>query len=257
MSSCLVFGTTDSTDRKPESRLRTETITAVAGDARSIGNQKQGPVSNIYSEALTPYRAEYSATYNGLPLNAVRTLTKTDEGFRISVKATSFLGSVSEDETFSSSPMGALQPAKYLYTRSVLGKVRTEETLFNPDIRQITNTYKGTAVTLPYTSDLLGPLSYQVRLQIDLSKGLRKFNYPVVTRGKQKNYRFEIVGREELKTPLGAMNTVLLKMQRESNKRRTFIWLASRLHFLPVKFLQQEDNESYEMLIKSYTSTDS
>ena len=202
------------------------------------------------------YSAEYSASYNGFPITTVRTLSRRDGQLVLSTEASNFLGSIREQETVATEEDG-LTPHQYTYRRSIMGKKRTEVTEFTPGDATVTNTYKGETVTLPDSADLFGPLSYQLAMQLDLMAGAREVTYPVVTRGRIKDYTYKVIREEQLDTPLGTVDTLVLERQRDDDERETYLWLAPRFQYLPVKLRQLEDGENYEMLIQSYTSTDS
>ena len=205
---------------------------------------------------LDLYNAEYSASYNGFPITTVRTLSRRDGQLVITTEASNFFGSIREQETVAAEEHG-LTPHRYTYRRSIMGKKRTEVTDFTPGDATVTNTYKGETVTLPDSAGLFGPLSYQLAMQLDLMAGARQVTYPVVTRGRIKDYSYKVIREEQLDTPLGTVDTLVLERQRDDDERETYLWLAPRFQYLPVKLRQLEDGENYEMLIQSYTSTDS
>jgi hypothetical protein len=65
-----------------------------------------------------------------------------------------------------------------------------------------------------------------------------------------KAYSFAVSGREQLKTAVGKMDTVLV--ERINTKRKIRFWLAPSLAYLPVKFEQQKnDNPAIRMNIES------
>ncbi len=116
--------------------------------------------------------------------------------------------------------------------------------------------YKGETEEIPLSEKLYAPLSYQFAMRQDLLDGRRELAYPVVRRGRLKEYRYLIQGEEILDTPLGELQTLKLKRDRDSSDRETYLWVAVNLDYLPVKLHQQEDGEDYEMLIESYTPSE-
>ena len=208
--------------------------------------------SHNQPETLSPYSAEYTASYNGLPISMVRTLAATDEGFSLSTKASNLLGAITEEETLTLNN-GQIHPQHYQYQRAIMGKKRRETSTFDPDAQKIVNIYKDETVELAYNPQTLSPLSYQFQMQLDLLHGKTVLNYPVASRGHIKNYQYSIIREETIDTPLGQLDTVVVERQRDSDERETFLWLAPKLQFLPVKLLQNEEGETYKMQIKSYT----
>lgn len=200
----------------------------------------------------TLYEASYSASYNGLAIDNLRTLKHEGESYVLTTNASNFLGTIREEEQFQIDANGNILPQAYSYERNILGSARREDTVFDPAKSRVHNSYKGENVDLAMTAQLLAPLSYQMRMRADLLAGMRELHYPVVTRRKIRDYHYQVTGREMLSTPLGKLDTVVIKRMRADNERQTLLWLAPSLDYVPVKLLQKEDGESYEMLIATY-----
>ncbi len=202
------------------------------------------------------FQAEYSATYNGMPIVMVRTLSRTKDVYSATTTATNFLGSIREEETFKVDKTGKLRPLEYHYQRAILGKNRSEDSVFDPSGTRVSSTYKDNTLKLESQSPILAPLSYQLQMQMDIAQGRKAFQYKVATRGKLRDYNYRVVREEKLTTPLGTLDTLVLERQRDDAERKTLVWLAKKLQYLPVKLIQEEDGELYEMQIKSYRQTD-
>lgn len=200
----------------------------------------------------TPFKAEYSATYNGMPIAMSRTLERTLGLYKATTTASNFLGSIREEESFRVDEKAKLRPTQYHYQRAILGKDRSEDTTFDRSGRRVSSTYKGNTINLDSPSPILAPLSYQMQMQLDLLQGRKDFRYTVATRGKLKDYRYKVVRQEKLQTPLGTLDTMVMERQRDDDERKTLVWLAKKFQYLPVKLIQEEDGEHYEMQIKSY-----
>ncbi|MCK9503445.1 MAG: DUF3108 domain-containing protein [Porticoccaceae bacterium] len=199
-----------------------------------------------------PYEASYSASYNGLAIKNKRSLSTTANGYLLTTKAENFLGTISEEEHLEIDSSGNIIPQQYHYKRSIFGVKRTESTAFNRQKGIVTNTYKDRTVELALEKSLLTPLSYQLQMRQDLLQGKSDFQYRVVSRNGIKDYHYRVIDAEILDTPLGKLDTLIIKRIRDSNKRETYLWLAKSLDYLPVKLTHKEDGETHEMLIKSY-----
>ena len=88
--------------------------------------------------------------------------------------------------------------------------------------------------------DMHDGFSLQLKLMHDLHEGKTDLDYQVIYKGKIKRYRFENMGNETIETNAGTYNTVKLKRSREGGKRTTYMWVASQLHFLPVRIKHVE-----------------
>lgn len=82
-------------------------------------------------------------------------------------------------------------------------------------------------------------LSYQLQLALDLEKNPEKkqFEYAIVSKTPTRHYRFTRIGKEIVNTPLGRLQVVHLRSQHDPHKR-TDLWLARSLHYVPVQFTE-------------------
>ena len=75
-----------------------------------------------------------------------------------------------------------------------------------------------------------------------------------VTDGRRLTaYKYAILGREKLDTPLGEMETVhVRKIQEEGDKRSFEVWLAIDQHFLPARVRATEkDGTAFDSIVES------
>lgn len=65
-------------------------------------------------------------------------------------------------------------------------------------------------------------------------------------------YRYAILGREKLETPLGAMDTLHVKKVQEQGDKRAFeVWLAIEHHYMPVRTRFTENGTAFDSLVES------
>jgi hypothetical protein len=88
-----------------------------------------------------------------------------------------------------------------------------------------------------------------VQLSQDLIAGKNNFSYTVTNGRKIKTYKFEIIGEEVLKTPLGEVKTVKVKRSRENDDLVTYAWFAKDFQYLLVRMQQEEDGSDYTIYI--------
>ena len=73
---------------------------AQSGSEDPIPPDTAPPVTVPSISAIEPYRVEYSASYNGLPISTIRTFNKEGTTYRVATEASNFLGTIKEHETF-------------------------------------------------------------------------------------------------------------------------------------------------------------
>ncbi len=91
-------------------------------------------------------------------------------------------------------------------------------------------------------ADAKDKLIYQVTVMDELSKGHRDFIYHIAAKRKLETWDIGVVGEERLETPLGTYDTI--KVTRKNDKRRTVLWCAKSLDYLPVKIEYTETDGS-------------
>jgi len=139
-----------------------------------------------------------------------------------------------------------IQPQDYLYDRK--GGKRAREARLNFDWleKSVINAINGEAWQMEIPPGTQDKLSYQLQLMLDLQSGLTKFEYPVADGGTLKQYRFTLQGEETIETPMGKIKTIKIIRERAADsKRKTTIWFARSLRYLPVRIRQGKSDDEY------------
>lgn len=93
--------------------------------------------------------------------------------------------------------------------------------------------------TLEVPAGTYDPALLQLVLRHEVARGERTIHYRFVDGGKLKTYHFEVQGEEPLDTPAGLFDTVRIVRVDDPDKR-SVLWLAPALDYLPVQFEQRE-----------------
>lgn len=78
-------------------------------------------------------------------------------------------------------------------------------------------------------------LVYQAQLMLDLPAGPEVINYDIADKSKLKTYEIRNLGVETVETDSGRFEAVKLERASNDSKRRTRVWCAAALGWLPVK----------------------
>jgi hypothetical protein len=135
-----------------------------------------------------------------------------------------------------------IQPLHYSYFNSSSKKNRDERLEFDWTTRTITDTISGEPWQMPLQEGALDKLVYQLQIMLDLARNKTSLHYTIAGSGKLKTYEIEILGTETITTPLGKFETV--RVRRVHGKRRTTLWCARRLRYLPVRIEHRKAGES-------------
>lgn len=137
---------------------------------------------------------------------------------------------------------GQPRPLQYTLFNSGGKEDRSVQLDFDWEKNQVINTVDDQPWTMPLEHDTSDKLLYQLRIMQDLPTTASTLRYPVADGGKLKYYDIEILGQERIKTALGNFDTVRLRYIKGS--RKTTLWCASELAYLPVRIEQRKDDDS-------------
>lgn len=207
-------------------------------------------ISSLNASEISTYSANYSASFNGMDIKATHRLEQLESGeYRETLKARNIFGEINEQALFTLDDEQRVMPQQYSYERSLIGVKRAEKQTFDWPNQQLEYRKKDSVKTMPLVIGYLDIITHKLQLRQDLAAGKEILSYPVISRGKLKQYHYEVLAKPVLETSLGPLNTVLVQRVREDNKRQTRIWLASDWDYLAVQLEQIEDGESHEMKI--------
>ena len=225
--------------------LLSATLTAQAEDATPTIVETSKPEHPETTYSLSPYTANYEATWKAgwfpITIDATRTLEKVDNNWKISFEAYSSVADLSEISTFEQQGNKVL-PINYRYKTSgfLSKKLRTLE--FNRQEGKAWLPYKDIWGNYELTEETQDHLSYQEQIRLDLMAGKTKFSYPVAYKARLKNYQFEVVGETQLKTALGRLNVVEVRQTGLKKKESNHIWLAKDFEYLIVRLKATKSN---------------
>jgi hypothetical protein len=201
-------------------------------------------VSNLSAQQITDFSANYLVRYNNIQAAELKqTLETQADGTRLytsTMKAKGVFSYIKPDIITETSlwhlQNGEIQPLNYSYRRTG-GKKE----------KQLTMRFDWTAMAVdiddkkhPWQLDLrpktLDKLVYQIALMQDLNEGKQHFDYTIADGGKLKTYNIGMIGEEVIETPLGKIETIkFTRIKNIDKKRKTTLWCAPALNYLPVK----------------------
>lgn len=190
---------------------------------------------------LAPYEAVYASSYGGLQLEGRRSLRVSEAGSVVLSHDVEHIGSRISEQTLLKTEQHHLRVYQYDKVQSIFG-IRREDHAHFDWAHRVIRTRGHRERELPLDGVHYDPLSYQLALRCDMAQGKQEVRYQVVRRGKVKRFVFRRVGTEQLDTPLGRIDTLVVERVRDTDERSTRIWLAPSLRFLLVQ-LQQHDKE--------------
>lgn len=193
--------------------------------------------------------ANYSGEYKSFNIEMKRTLTQVDAThFRLETYSDSFFGKVKESEDFLWTKDNEIKPLQYQYEQKILGIKRRRQ--INYDWVAMTATAKDhdDKKTLKIPSDILGPLTYQLKLQLEAASGKKEFDYRFVNRTAIKHYIFASQDEVEIKINKKVFpHLLLIERTNEGDGRKTQIWLDKNNKFTLFRLQQTKNGKSHTL----------
>tara|TARA_B110000879_G_C11174897_1_gene515467 strand:+ start:1915 stop:2754 length:840 start_codon:yes stop_codon:yes gene_type:complete len=226
-----------------------------AHSQEQVQEQEQAQENTPTEAPISLYRASYTAQFSGLNINAVQKLEEIEPGiYRESLTAKNFIGQVNEQTTFRVSADQQLFPIQYSYDRSVFGKDRSEVQSYDWENRTVAYKKDGkTNSELALEAGYLDMITHRLQLRRDLNSGKQIFSYPVISRGKLKQYDYKVVSEQILQTTIGPLNTVKVERVIKEGDKTVNVWLATDWDYLVVKLEQSKDKDGHHLELRSAT----
>ncbi len=208
------------------------------------------------------FKANYTLYSNGTQVGLMeRHFYQQEDGnytFRSESKTTGFIALFKKIHILEQSTWNLIDsyftPLNYTYHHTKGKKKRDAEINFNWNKKQITNRVNESTWHMQTQKGIQDKLLYQLTIMSDLMSGQIPDSYAIADGGKIKNYSFERISDELLKTPLGEFKTIKLALHKRNKKQENYLWCAYDLNFLPIKVTSTEkDDRLSTAIIKSLT----
>ncbi|HET8807396.1 MAG TPA: DUF3108 domain-containing protein [Methylophaga sp.] len=207
----------------------------------------------LHAEPLPDFYANYQVELNGIQAGELQqTLSTEPAGQRKFVSTTQAKGlfafikpDVIEETSFWVYHNDRIRPMFYRYSRNGGDKDKLLTMDFNWDKLEVHIDDREHPWDLEIKKNTLDKLVYQLQVMHDLSSEREQLTYTIADGGKLKHYKIVRLGEEIIDTPLGKIATVKLTRERDADSdRKTTLWCAPALGYLPVKLEHIEKDDS-------------
>ena len=213
---------------------------------------------------LSPFSADYSVKYGSFSVGSSRTelrrsavasqwqiesRTKASGLARLIAGGTLVQLSIFELEA------DGIRPLNYHFDD---GTKRTDKDVlleFDWAAGRVHGTAEEKAVDIASETALQDAASMQIFVQLRLNSGSEPGVVAMIEKDTIKYYRFTLLRREQLKTALGVLDTLVYRSARDGQARETILWYAPSLGYVNVQAEQREDGKRlFQTYIKAYRS---
>lgn len=202
-------------------------------------------------ESLKPFTVSYDVAYRGLDAGSAQLKLTREEAGRYTYTSLSrarglFRLFVSNEIVQTSTLVLTEQGMRPLRYRGDDGSRGTERDVsydFDWQARRVSGIEEDAPVDVALVDGVQDPMSVQIALIYDLLRGQFPTRYSLVDKGALKTYAYTSEGRALLRTALGELETVVYVSHRQGARRRTRLWCAPSLGFIPVQAEQTRDGK--------------
>jgi len=139
-------------------------------------------------------------------------------------------------------------PRRYRLVQRALGDSRDMEMIFDPARGRVEHRLdKHPPWYLKVPRVVEDKLTERLLLSQALARGERRPTMQVADGGGLRRYHYEIVGREWIDTPAGRFQTVKVQRHKGGSPSNATLWLAQKLHYLPVRIDRKRHGTTYHL----------
>lgn len=153
---------------------------------------------------------------------------------------------------------GAVRPLDYRSTDTIADPTRETVYLFDDPPGRVSGVYKKNAVDEPLQADGHNRISAHVAVMHAMNAGSTMTTIAVFDRARWRDFKFEVLPSETVKTPAGRFDTVEIRYSSDKKNKSWSLHCAAALDYAPVMIVYREDDDikSKAQLI-AYESLDS
>lgn len=194
-------------------------------------------------------RAEYGGKYEAFDVKMERRLVDLGGGkFLLEAKAKNFFASISETESFYWRDEQII-PIEYHYKQKIFGIKKTRSTMFDWEAGTALFRDGDETKKVSLSPRVLGPMTYQLRLQLDLIKAADKLEYQFIKRGRIKDYRFVRMENETLdRKNIG--QALLVRRKEDGGDKQTDVWFDVDRGYALAAIKHTDDGDTNSMYME-------
>lgn len=156
------------------------------------------------------------------------------------------------DASAANSETSRIESLDHAYNFKFLTNNKTSSFKVNWDTKTVSASNKNGDTSYPAQVGMLDMLDLELQVREDIKHKHMRESYLLADDKGIKTISFVNEGAEKVTTQGGEFDTIKLRLVQDSDKRKTYFWLAPKLDYLPVRVHQDDGNLSYELDLTSY-----
>jgi hypothetical protein len=203
------------------------------------------------ADELKPFEASYNWIWHGMTV-AVSTLQlerKDDNWVYRSKSEPRGIGRMFSERPTQESVLrvteAGVQPLSYKADDGTSSTKRDANVQFDWEHGRMSGVYEDAKVDMPMPPGIQDDLSVQIALMVELLRDHTPEQFSLLSGNSVREYRYSREGEETLKTPLGTVQTIIYRSQKQNSPRITRFWCAPSLGYIPLR-VEQKRNDDVE-----------
>lgn len=199
-------------------------------------------------EPLPEFEATYTVRYGLLRGALVLRLSRRGDGYvyetslRPQGLAALFARGTIHESTRLVDDGSNVRPVAYERTDTIADPARIARYFFTGD--RVAGTYKGQQIDLPMRPGGQNRISVHIAVMQALRCGSKVATFAVFDRSRWKEYRFEVIPDQFVKTSSGQFDTIEVRYRSPGDEKASSLYFAPSLEFLPVMIVYSENGKA-------------
>ena len=210
------------------------------------------------AEELKPFQASYTWIYHGMTV-AVSSLDLEHEDANWVYRSKSEprgIGRLFSERPVQESVMqitaDGVRPLSYKADDGTSSTKRDANVQFEWQNNRVTGVYEDAKIDMPIPPDMQDDLSVQIALMVELLRGHTPDKFSLISGNSVREYRYSRDGEETLTTPVGTIQTIIYRSEKQYSPRATRFWCAPSLGYIPLRVQQKKgDDVEWTMQVQS------
>jgi Protein of unknown function (DUF3108) len=145
-----------------------------------------------------------------------------------------------------------VRPLSYKADDGTSSTKRDANVQFDWQNNRVTGVYEDAKVDMPIPPDMQDDLSVQIALMVELLRGHTPAKFSLISGNQVREYRYSREGEETLTTPVGTLQTIIYRSEKQYSPRATRFWCAPSLGYIPLRVQQKKgDDVEWTMQVQS------
>jgi hypothetical protein len=139
-----------------------------------------------------------------------------------------------------------VHPLSYKADDGTSSTKRDANIQFDWEHNRVTGVYEDAKIDMPIPPGMQDDLSVQIALMVELLRGHTPDKSSLISGDSVREYRYSRDGEETLTTPVGTIETVIYRSEKQNSPRTTRFWCAPSLGYIPLRVQQKKGKDDVE-----------